>query len=137
MRRLIALIALSLLAACATPQQRCIAEATQDLRVVDRLIAETEATLARGYALEQERSSRLTWTTCTRRVPRHAPDGTRLPDEIVSYMCMENVPVTVTRPRAVDLDAERKKLATLKRKRTELARAAVAATAQCRATYPE
>jgi hypothetical protein len=42
-----ALLSLLLLTACGTPQEQCINSVTRDMRVVDRLIAETEANLAR------------------------------------------------------------------------------------------
>ena len=43
---------LLILFACGTPQEQCIAGSTRDARVVNDLIRETEANLARGYALE-------------------------------------------------------------------------------------
>src|SRR5690606_21382542 len=44
------LVALVLMiAACGTPQERCIDDATRELRRIDGLIADTEAALARGY----------------------------------------------------------------------------------------
>ena len=37
------------LAACGTPQEQCIGAATRDMQVVNRLIAEVQGNLARGY----------------------------------------------------------------------------------------
>ena len=45
-------LALAALAACGTPQEQCINRNTRDLRTVDRLIAEAEGNLQRGYAYE-------------------------------------------------------------------------------------
>ena len=41
------------LTACAAPKERCLLQAQPDLTEIDALIAETEANLDRGYALEQ------------------------------------------------------------------------------------
>ena len=51
MKRLI-LAPLLLLTACGTPQEQCISANTRDLQVVDRLIRDSEANLARGYGYE-------------------------------------------------------------------------------------
>ena len=49
-----AILALPLtLAACGTPQERCIAKNTSEYRSVARLLAEDEGNLARGYAWEE------------------------------------------------------------------------------------
>ena len=48
--RLILIPLVLLLAGCATPKENCIKSANKDLAVVDRLIAETQANLTRGYA---------------------------------------------------------------------------------------
>ncbi|MDT8857066.1 hypothetical protein RNZ50_18920 [Paracoccaceae bacterium Fryx2] len=128
------ILALSLplaLAACGTPQQNCIAGQTRDLRVVDRLIVETQQNLSRGYALEEVTVLRPQWVQC---YPRAATPGNPTPPP---RMCMRNRPDTVTRPQAIDLDAEARKLASLQTKRAQLARAAAPAIAQCRALHPE
>ena len=44
---------------------------------------------------------------------------------------------TVTRPRAIDLEAEARKLEQLKAERAELLRLAQPVIAQCKAEYPE
>ena len=50
----LALLALPLvLAACGTPQERCISQNTSEFRTVSRLLAEVEGNLARGYAWEE------------------------------------------------------------------------------------
>lgn len=109
-----------LVAACATPEERCIARSTKDLRVVDALIAEAEATLARGYAVEEVHDTRLRFTFC------RDDDGKR-------SMCWIEEPVVTTRPVAVDLEDERRKLASLRAKRDELSVRARSAIAACRA----
>lgn len=139
MRRLALLSALALLAACGTPQERCIARETRDLRILDRLIAETRADIARGYAIETYTISVSYWDTCYRPAANQPPPapGTQPRPVLDPYPCLESRDVTRTRPKAIDLDAERAKLASMERKRADLARAAEASIAQCRALYPE
>lgn len=126
--RALALIALLALSACATPRQICEAEALRDLRVVETLIAETEATLARGYGLTREPVTVWNMRPCWRR----GRDG-----RLYSDFCQVREVRTRTRPVAVDMAAERRKLAGLKEKRADLARQAEGALARCRAAYPE
>ena len=56
---------LLILFACGTPQEQCIAGSTRDARVVNDLIRETEANLARGYALETGIEMKPDWIDCT------------------------------------------------------------------------
>lgn len=118
------------LAACGTPQEQCIRSNTRDLRTVDRLIAETERNLDRGYALE----TRTVWRN--EMVPCYGPPRTP-GGRPVARMCWDERPVDVTRPRAINLDAEADKLASLKKKRVSLARQAESVVAQCQRIYPE
>lgn len=130
MRRLTAaLLPLALLAACGTPQEQCIRRATGELRTVERLIAESEATLARGYGFETEERVRWNWVVCDR-----FTDGT---GQYHARMCWEPVRDTVRRPVAIDPAAEQRKLEGLRAKRAALQRAAEPQIAACRATYPE
>ncbi len=122
------------LAACGTPQENCIRRETRDLRVVDRLIAETATNLDRGYALEEYTRTRVEWQRCYRKTPSATPGGkpTLTPD-----LCLEREEYTETRPVAIDLNAEARKLESLKTKRAQLARQAQAPIAQCQADHPE
>jgi hypothetical protein len=116
------------LAGCGTPQERCIARETRDLRVLDRLIAETSATIARGYALESE-SFVVTQTF---------PCQVRGPDNRVrTELCDRDEVVERTRPVAVNLDDERAKLRSMEARRAELARSVAGRVEACRAAYPE
>jgi hypothetical protein len=132
-KRLIPLC-LVLLAACGTPQEQCIAAGTRDLRAVEKLIAEAEGNLRRGYALEERVIRYPTFAPCVRRPP---PPGTIPPPNPPVKMCRDYYEQTVTRPKAIDLDAEARKLTQLQAKRKQLLRAADAVAAQCRAEYPE
>ena len=130
MKRL-SFLALATLVACGTPQEQCISRNTRDLRTVDRLIAESEGNLARGYAFETVTVYEDYWTTCERPKPA---EGQPAPPP---RLCLDERPVTEQRPKAIDLDAEAQKLAGLKAKRRDLARQAEKVIAACKAQYPE
>ncbi|PJF09586.1 hypothetical protein [Pseudorhodobacter sp. MZDSW-24AT] len=134
MRR--SLVLLVLLAACGTPQERCIARETRDMRVLDRLIAESEGNLARGYALEEVVTYRDRWVQCPV-VLRPAPAEGEPAPVVAPQLCLDEVAETVTRPKAIDLRAEAQKLESMREKRVALARAAGPAIAQCKAQFPE
>ena len=124
-------LTLAVLAGCGTPQEQCISRNTRDLRTVDRLIAESKGNLDRGYAFETITVYEDYWTTC----PMPAPvEGQPAP---TPRMCLDERPVTEQRPKAIDLNAEARTLASLKDKRKSLARQAEAVVAQCKAQYPE
>lgn len=129
MLRTLTLISLpAVLVACATPQEQCLAQATRDARINAQLIAQTEANLARGYAVERRERVREVRTTCR---------GETESGEEVITRC-EEVRVTPVRvPVAIDLNAERAKLTSLKQRRAEIASRTEAAVGQCRALYPE
>jgi hypothetical protein len=130
MQRLV-LVLVAALAACGTPQDQCINRNTRDLRVVDRLIAETEGNLERGYALETVTRFRDYWGTCLDRVV--------VGNQVIAQprMCLREVAYTEERPKAINLEAEAEKLEGLKAKRTELARTAAPLVAQCKVDFPE
>ena len=121
---------LLILAACGTPQEQCIGAATRDMRVVDRLIRETEANIARGYGYEEVTVFVPEWVDCT---PRPTTANPAPPPQ----MCFDDVPQTSRKAVALDLNAEAAKLKSLKAKRAQQAKAAEAAIRQCKAQYPE
>ncbi|MEF3048716.1 hypothetical protein [Pseudotabrizicola sp. L79] len=123
-----------LLLGCGTPQERCIQRETRDLRTVERLIAETQANLDRGYAIEEVTVWRTRWVACPRQPTVALPEGAIPPRP---QMCLDDEPETVKRPKAINLADERETLAGLQEKRADLMRAATPAIAQCKATYPE
>lgn len=124
-------LALATLAACGTPQEQCINRSTRDLRTVDRLIDETQGNLDRGYAFETITVYEDYWTQC----PLPAPVEGQPPPK--PRLCLDERPVTKQRPKAIDLQDESRKLASLKAKRKDLARQAEAVIAACKAQYPE
>lgn len=128
---------LALLAACGTPQEQCIARETRDLRVVDRLIVETEGNLTRGYAFEEITISSTVWVRCDPVAVRPAVDGAPVPPPAAPRLCLDDEEETITRPKAIDLGAEQSKLSGLKSKRKELASAGNRSIAACRMAHPE
>ena len=129
MKRLI-LAPLLLLTACGTPQEQCISANTRDLQVVDRLIRDSEANLARGYGYETVTEYEAMWIDCTPRPTQTVPKA-------ASQMCFDRVPVNVRKEVALDLNAEAAKLKSLKAKRASLAKAAQGIVAACKAKFPE
>lgn len=133
MRRAV-LATVLLLTACGTPQEQCIRRETADLRTLDSLIAETERNIQRGYGIEEYTTWEWEAYTCYQQRPA-GPDGVVPPP--IPRTCQQRVPWTETRPVAIDLNQERAKLASMKQKRTELARRANLAIEACRRAYPE
>lgn len=116
------------LAACATPQEQCLSQATRDARINATLIAQTEANLARGFGLRTEERVRERTGFCR---------GETESGERVVTRC-EKVDVRkVNVPVALDLAAERAKLRSLQQQQASLASRTQAATQQCRVLYPE
>jgi hypothetical protein len=121
-----------MLVACGTPQEQCIARETRDLRVVNRLIAETEGNLARGYAFEEFTTFRTEYVQCG-----FLPDDGDPATEPRARLCLDRVPETDRRPVAIDLRAEQQKLDSLLAKRRDLELRATDVVAACKAAYPE
>lgn len=125
------LATLVLVAACGTPQEQCIRQGTRNIQVLDRLIAESRATLDRGYAIEQVQVDNWVWVVCgPPRMVEGKPVGG--PER-----CFRNVPEMQSRPVGVNLNDERAKLASMEAKRRELDRAAAPLVADCKARFPQ
>lgn len=133
MRVLTPLILTSLVAltACGTPQQQCIGSVTRDMRVVDGLIAEAEANISRGYAIEETVQVRKQFVDCGMPEPTAENPNPR-PEK-----CLQEVPYETRRPVAIDLNAEQAKLASLRTKRAAQGASAAPQIAACQAAYPE
>ncbi|NYS25610.1 hypothetical protein HUK65_11465 [Rhodobacteraceae bacterium 2376] len=118
--RLILLLPLAalILGACASPRERCLRAATNELQVLDGLIAETEGNIARGYAITREVDTRTVVELCA--WPRED-----------TLFCTRQEAFTRDRPQAVDMAAERRKLEDLRIRRASEARRAAAAQAVC------
>ncbi|MHA6325111.1 hypothetical protein [Roseivivax sp. CAU 1753] len=120
MRPLIALPALLLLSACLSPLERCVEQANRSLWAAEAELAELEATLARGYALETRESTIPFFATCY-----DSGTQSRVP-------CFHDVTRTTTRQVAVDLVAVRRRADALNAQIAALRPGADAASAQCR-----
>jgi hypothetical protein len=129
-RPVLSLTFLALLAACGTPQERCIARETRDLRAVDRRIAEAEGNLARGYALVEVTVYDTYWATC---YERHDPpaEGQPAPPP-TPRLCLRERERIETRAQRIDPAAERQRLVGLQAQRRALADSAARAVEVCR-----
>jgi len=124
-----ALLLLIPLAACGSPRQECERNASRDLSVVNALIVETEQNIARGYAIEREVESRPTLTFCY---------GDKFGTGTAVFTYCNDIEVrTVEKPVAIDLAAEKSKLAGLRAKEAELRARTLKALDMCRAQYPD
>jgi hypothetical protein len=138
MRRAVLALPLLMLAACATPRERCIADASHDLTVVDHLIAQLERDIARGYGTRQTQVIVPMWRPCfPPRVVHGRHRGRDHPHYAGPNMCWQDTVQTTTTPVAIDLAQAKKTLAELKKKQVELNRQAGPAIAQCQALYPK
>ncbi len=126
MIRIAAPLALLCLAACADPHTECVDAASTDLRVVQSLIADTQATLQRGYAIQTETRNVLYTDFCI---------GTGIRNGGFRF-CNRSQPVTSKKPVAVDLDEERRKLRALKRKEAQLKTRTTRDLRRCELTHP-
>ena len=128
-----ALIALPLtLAACGTPQERCIAKNTSEYRSVARLLAEVEGNLSRGYAWEERQVVDTVLTDC-RRVRRDSEGNA----QVYYETCWRDVVDTQRYRVAIDPAVEQRKRDNLAAKLAQLNPRAAAAVSACRAAYPE
>lgn len=116
-----------LLAACASPRETCEQEAVQDLRIVQALIEDTQATLDRGYAIQTETRTVIYTNFCI---------GTGIGGDGRFSFCNYPQPVTTKKPVAVDLGQEKRKLRSLKAKETELKREALLKQQRCELRFP-
>ena len=129
MKPALALPLLLALLACTTPQARCITKAAPDLPVLNRLIAETESNLARGYAHADVVVETPVWVDCGSWL-------TNSTGHVRPGLCLGSAPTTVHKAVAIDLAAEAAKLASMQARRAAIESQAQPAFAQCRAQFP-
>lgn len=118
------------LAACGTPQEQCIRSVSHDQIVLDRLIAQTQGNLARGYALVDTVVTTPEMQDCTQSASASNPNPS-------PQMCFGDVATTVTNPVAIDLTAEAAKLASMQQRRAQMVKELAPAVADCKARYPK
>ncbi|MDB6179409.1 hypothetical protein PAF17_18145 [Paracoccus sp. Z330] len=120
------------LAACGTPEERCISRNTHEYRAVNNLLSEVEANLARGYAWGERAVETDRLTQC--RGYYTGPDGVYG----VYYRPCYVDSVDIVRYRIpIDPAAEQRKRDNLLERRQKLAAPAQAAVQACKAAYPE
>lgn len=128
MRTAALLLPLLVLAACSTPRERCISGANRPLATLDRLIAETDGNIRRGYALAEVQDVRVLRTTC---------EGTNEDGSTFRFPCEETETFTRQEPVSINIAEERIKLTQLQSRRAETATTAQAQARQCIAIHPE
>ena len=122
------LSALAVLAACATPQERCIRKGASEQTQLLNKIKETEANITRGYAIHRQTVPETVFYSC-----RRVNDG-----KVVGYYpCPETYYRTIETPVSIDVKEERKKLRRLQDALPAAQSRAAEAAAQCRVLYPE
>lgn len=131
-RNIIPLCLLLLVAACGTPQERCISRNSAELYTISNLLAEVEGNLARGYAWEERVVTRSRFTTCNRVVRDR--EGNR---RIISTGCWRDVADTQRFRKAIDPAAETRKAEALRERQAVLIRQQPAIIAACEQAYPE
>ncbi|WP_134680713.1 hypothetical protein [Paracoccus ravus] len=120
------------LAACGTPQERCISRNTSEYRAVSSLLAEVEGNLARGYAWAEREVTHTIWTDC--RYVVYDRDG----DRYISYRpCLRDVTDTERYRVPIDPAAEERKRDNLAERKRALTASARQAVDACKAAYPE
>lgn len=114
---------LLVLAACATPQERCINDAAAPYRAALKERAEIAKSLSRGFDYVTEYETRRVFTQCK------MPDGNWIP-------CWDRETVPVTRRVPVDRTALQTRDAQLARDLPGLERAAQSGAAACIEALP-
>lgn len=115
------LLLLALVAGCAgTGRDTCLRSAVEEVRKIDRLIAETEAGLARGHGISRQTLPYLERRRCG--------DG--------GGSCLYSETEIIETPVAIDPESEDRKLALLRARRASLVPRAMAHIEVCKARYP-
>ncbi|MBS1303059.1 hypothetical protein [Loktanella sp. SALINAS62] len=126
MRPFLSLAPLALAVACASPQEQCLSDATQELRINGFLIQQTQANLDRGYALDPRQRVTRRPTFCR----------TSEPNGRFRYGCTDVRVRNYSVPEAINLENERATLDQLLATRAQLQRSTDAAITACRRMYP-
>ncbi len=111
------------LTACIDEFGQCVRNSSKDLQVVNELITQSQTTLSRGYGFETLIATEIEEVVCLTALGEQAT-------------CLVEVGTTYQTPVAVDLDAERRKLAQLVDQRKVLEIRLAESTKACRAAYP-
>jgi hypothetical protein len=128
MHKSLFLLPLLALVACQTPREACISQASENLRTVNSLIAETEANISRGFGLVDRQEVRIRQDICV----IENEDGTQS-----QFICEKQDIVTVQDPVGLDIAAEQAKLASLREQQARLQGQQAATIQACTAAYPD
>ncbi|QBX34437.1 hypothetical protein E4191_06720 [Paracoccus liaowanqingii] len=120
------------LAACGTPQERCIDRNTSEYRTISALLAEVEGNLARGYSWQERQVVRTRFEQC-RRVYRDR-NGQQ---HVSTYGCWRDYVDSERYRVPIDPAAETRKRDGLEARQAALTRGARAAVSACREAFPE
>lgn len=112
------------LAACTTPQERCISGALSEQRSLSNQIRIIETNVSRGYAIHSQTVPYTYIDTCF--------DNANMP-----YSCQKNGSRVQETPVAINTVEERRKLAPLRQRLAAVQARTNASVAQCRAQFPE
>ena len=124
-----AALAAAVLSGCATPKQRCISDATRQLRSVESALVTAQGNIARGYAVHTQRVPYTVGRVCYHTHPRtHA---------VLPYSCPITQYRTQTTPVAINVAEERRKVAEYQQMLPQLRQQADARIGQCNAQFPE
>ena len=121
------LLPLAVLAACASPLERCISDANRQLNTLDQQIAVTQGNINRGFGIFETQDVRVLRRTCTDR----REDGTKF-----RYRCDRTETFTRREPVALNIQEERIKLRQLQDRREATARQSQTGVQQCIAAFP-
>lgn len=125
------IVPLAALAACATPQQRCISNATAEVSNLQNMLAEVNGNLARGYAYQHYEVSTPDWDVCG----FNSFPGPRGRFYGGANMCMTSDSETRVRMLPIDPQAEMRKRDNLAARIAALQPQMKANVAACNATY--
>lgn len=111
---------LLVLAACASPREKCIINSAKDLRMLDALIAEQQQIVNRGFRVDEQLVANNSVRFCA--------GGGRV---VSMQLCNSQSLKTRERPVAVDIPTEQRKLQQLLSRRDALASQTARAQAMC------
>lgn len=111
----------TLVSACTdAARDQCLRAAVAEVRTIDRLVADTEAGLARGYGIDRETVPYLERRRCA--------DG--------GGTCLYTETEIVTTPKTIDPASETRRLALLRERRAAAVPRALDHIAGCKERYP-
>jgi hypothetical protein len=118
------IFAVSLLAACATPQERCVSSAKRDYNAIQQRVNKVQSDIARGYAVHKTREPFTVMGTCVNKNKEY-------------YSCPRTDYRVVEKPVSLDIAQERVKLKDLENRASIAYDRMIDQVSQCRYIHPE